>query len=52
MNPVIADLLAKDGYDELPKPIQMLYTREQWLWLSDLEKATLVQRETECEYDH
>lgn len=52
MNPVIEQVLAKDGYDELPVAIQANYSRAQWLWLSDHEKATLVQRETECEYDH
>jgi hypothetical protein len=50
-HPVIEAVLSKDPYDQLPEPIKMLYTREQWLWLSDQEKATLVQRETECEYD-
>lgn len=50
MNPVIAQAMG-DPYAELPKPIQALYTRQQWLWLSDNEKATLIQRETECEYD-
>lgn len=52
MNQVIREVLEKDAYAELPASIQALYTREQWLWLSDGEKATLVQRETECEYDH
>ncbi len=51
MNPVIAQVMARDAYDELPRPITDLYTRNQWLWLSDNEKATLIQRETECEYD-
>jgi hypothetical protein len=51
MNSVIAQALADDPYEALPRAVKDLYTREQWLWLSDNEKATLVQRETECEYD-
>jgi hypothetical protein len=48
MNPVLAETLAgKDPYDDLPVSIKHYYTRTEYLWLSDLEKATLVQRETE-----
>lgn len=39
-----------DAYDGLPEPIKASYTREQYLWLSDNEKATLEQRETEPEH--
>jgi len=51
LNPVLAQVLAEDPYDQLPDSIKLTYTREQWLWFSDAEKAGLVQRETECEYD-
>lgn len=34
-------------YDALPESIRMLYTWEQYLWLSDAQKAELIQRETE-----
>lgn len=37
------------GYDELPKSIKVLYTPEQYLWLSDDEKGRLEQTETEPE---
>lgn len=36
-------------YLRLPEVIQREYTPEQWLWLSDAEKARLVQTETEPE---
>ena len=38
-----------DEYDALPEPIKLYHTREQWLWLSDMEKARLIQDETEPE---
>lgn len=50
MNAVLAEVLAgTDPYNELPTAVRQYYTREQWLWLSDTEKATLVQRECEPE---
>lgn len=36
-------------YEALPEAIKNLYTLEQYLWLSDDEKARLVQTETEPE---
>lgn len=41
---------AQDDYEQLPEPIKMLYTRVEHLWLSDAEKADLVQRECEPEF--
>lgn len=38
-------------YDKLPTPIQAVYTQAQYAWLSDAEKARLVQLETEPDYD-
>lgn len=38
-----------DEYDRLPAGIQMVYTREQYLWLSDGEKQRLIETETEPE---
>jgi hypothetical protein len=43
-------LSGHDAYDELPEIIRHLYTPQQWLWLSDGQKARLVQ--SECEPDH
>ncbi|WP_155522418.1 hypothetical protein [Pseudomethylobacillus aquaticus] len=36
-------------YDSLPEPIKAIYTLKEWLWLSDREKATLI--ESECAPD-
>lgn len=51
MNPVIADVLqrANEDYEKLPVAITHRLTEKQWLWLSDREKATLIQCETEPE---
>lgn len=49
MNGVLAEVLSKsaDPYDTLPTAIRQYYSREQYLWLTDAEKASLIQRETE-----
>ena len=39
-----------DGYDDLPASIRGSITPKEWLWLSDLDKATLVRQETEPEW--
>lgn len=39
-------LLPKE-YEKLPASIKASYTPQEWLWLSSLEKANLVQTETE-----
>jgi hypothetical protein len=41
---------APEGYGDLPMCVKMRYTPQEWLWLSDTEKATLVQRETEPDW--
>lgn len=38
-------------YDALPVSIRALYPFRTWLWLSDAQKASLVQTETEPEWD-
>jgi hypothetical protein len=38
-----------DAYDRLPAPVKALYSREEWLWLPDQDKVTLVTRECEPE---
>lgn len=43
--------LQPDGYDELPDVVRQYYSREEYLWLSDEEKARLVQSETEPEWE-
>ena len=39
------------SYEELPEAIKQIYPEKAWLWLSDREKDSLVQRECdpECE---
>lgn len=39
----------RDAYLSLPTGIRQSYSRAEYLWLSDAEKSTLVQRE--CEPD-
>lgn len=36
-------------YDKLPESIRAIYSREQYAWLSDYDRATLIERETEPE---
>lgn len=43
------DEMVSTEYDALPEPIKVVVSRREWAWLSDAEKATLVQRE--CEPD-
>ena len=37
-------------YDQLPAGIRRALTLREWLWLSDHEKATLEQTETEPDW--
>lgn len=38
---------ARAEYESLPESIRAYYTWQQYQWLSDAEKAQLLQRETE-----
>lgn len=38
-----------EGYDALPESIKAMYSEKEYAWLSDAEKQTLVERETEPE---
>lgn len=40
-----------EDYDKLPVSIRQMYGLKQYLWLSDAEKASLVTRETEPEWE-
>ena len=42
--------LGQDDYDALPEPIKLSYTRAEFMWLSDAEKANLVTMECEPEW--
>lgn len=52
MIPELQQALSPRQYDELPEGIKATLSSREWLWLSDGEKARLVQTETEPEsYD-
>lgn len=38
---------ARAEYEALPESIRAYYTYEQYLWLSETQKALLIQTETE-----
>jgi hypothetical protein len=44
-----ADMMdqARAEYEALPESIRAYYTYEQYLWLSETQKALLIQTETE-----
>lgn len=49
----LADALSEAGQDEyaaLPEPIKEIYTRQEYLWLSDEQKANLIDQECEPEW--
>ena len=39
----------EDAYDRLPASIKCMYTRPEWMWLSDKEKRDLVMNECQPE---
>ena len=39
-----------DPYDTLPDAIRQYYSRTEYLWLTDQQKADLMQHETEPEW--
>ena len=41
--------LRSSEYDRLPECIKAIYSEEQYLWLPDDAKKTLIQNETEPE---
>ena len=49
----LADALSEawqDEYAALPEPIKEIYTRQEYLWLSDEQKASLIDQECEPEW--
>jgi hypothetical protein len=49
----LADALSEAGQDDyaaLPEPIKEIYTRQEYLWLSDEQKASLIDQECEPEW--
>lgn len=52
MTPLLEQALSGNrDYDELPQPIKGTLTFHEWLWLSDYDKATLVRRECEPDFE-
>jgi hypothetical protein len=49
MIPQLDAALNSREYDALPEPIKAALPQREWLWLSDAEKARLIQDETEPE---
>lgn len=47
MNPVLARVLNPAVYEALPESIKATYTPDEYAWLSDEQKARLIQTETE-----
>ena len=41
--------LRNSEYDRLPECIKSVYSERDYLWMSDSDKSTLIQRETEPE---
>jgi len=51
--PTLTDALAtaeQDDYTLLPEPIKCFLTRDEFLWLTDSQKASLIQQECEPEW--
>ena len=49
----LRDALAEaeqDDYEQLPEAIKQTMTRTEYLWLSDLDKAHLIQQECDPEW--
>jgi hypothetical protein len=49
MNQFLTDLLRNDPYDALPESIKSVYSREEYMWLSDEQKGGLIDLECEPE---
>lgn len=52
MSSAMADSLPtpSDPYDQLPECIRQYYSRSEYLWLSDDQKAHLIESECEPEW--
>jgi hypothetical protein len=49
-DPGISERAIAAQYEELPVPVQQVYTRLEYAWLTDAEKAKLIQTITEPEF--
>ncbi|HNG03201.1 MAG TPA: hypothetical protein PKH05_10230 [Nitrospira sp.] len=45
------DIPPDDDYANLPESIRAVYSRDEYLWLTDGQKTRLVQRETEPDWE-
>lgn len=50
LDPLASHQASADEYDNLPEPIKLGLTREDYAWLTDEQKATLVQQECDPEW--
>lgn len=51
MHPIINEVLNESPYQQLPESIRMVVTEREYLFMSDSQKADLIQTETEPEVD-
>ncbi len=51
MHPLLDEILNAGDYDALPESIKLIYSEREYLWLSDAQKARLVQDECEPEQE-
>jgi hypothetical protein len=51
VNPIIEQIISQDpsGYQELPEVLKGIYSEREWQFLTDRQKADLIQAETEPE---
>ena len=49
-DPTMSENAVKEMYDDLPVSIQAVYSRLEFAWLTDAEKANLLQHLTEPEF--
>lgn len=50
LDPLAGHTASSDDYEALPEPIKLGLTREEFMWLTDDQKATLVQQECDPEW--
>ena len=47
---VIEAIELDDEYERLPEPIKMIVSRKEYLWLTDEQRANLIQEECDPEW--
>lgn len=49
MNPALAEQLEQSEYDRLPDVIRQFYSPREWAYMTDSQRANVIQSETEPE---